>query len=135
MALIWKSGYTTGVPELDQQHEQVFTHLNELEARIARGEFNSPEVDESLKILGKHVMRHFSDEECCMDRHHCPMALKNKQEHEEFLNQFVDFMTRFSQDQSLTLLREFHTMAENWMHEHIAFVDIHLRSSVESTRG
>lgn len=128
MTLIWKSGYTTGVPEMDEQHQKVFGLLNELEEMVARGEYDSPKVDAHLNKLGTHITRHFSDEECCMERAHCPMALKNKQEHEEFLNQFVDLTSRFSRDKSLAMLGELHKTAENWLHEHIAFVDIHLRS-------
>lgn len=127
MTLIWKSGYTTGVPTLDEQHRQVFEMLNQLEDLIARGEYDSPKVATLLKNLGTHITRHFNEEECCMNQARCPMAQKNKQEHEAFLNRFVDFTSRFSKGKSLAMLSGFHASAEGWLHEHIAFVDIHLR--------
>ena len=131
MTLIWKPGYTTGVPELDEQHRQVFDMLNELETMIARGVHDGPELDIFLERLGTHVSDHFSQEECCMERAHCRMAEKNKQEHEQFLSQYVDFHSRFSQGKSMAVLSEFHASAESWLHEHVAFVDIHLRTCVQ----
>lgn len=128
MTLIWKPGYSTGVPELDEQHREVFAMLNDLEDMIAKGVHDGPELDKHLKKLGTHVSRHFSQEECCMERGHCPMALKNKQEHEQFLNKYVDFISQFSKSKTLSVLSEFHTSAESWLHEHIAYVDIHLRT-------
>jgi hemerythrin len=131
MTLIWKTGYSTGVPELDEQHRHVFSILNELEDLISRGIYDSPGLDAQLKRLGSHITRHFSTEEGCMERANCPMAMKNKQEHEQFLNMFVDFSSRFSKEKTLSVLAEFHESAENWIHEHVAFVDIHLRSCVK----
>ncbi len=96
MTLIWKAGYSTGVPEIDEQHRQVFSLLNDLEGMIAKGVYDSPELNARIKHLGTHITRHFNSEEGCMDRVNCPMAMKNKQEHEQFLNRFVKFTSGFS---------------------------------------
>jgi hemerythrin-like metal-binding protein len=131
MTLLWKPGYTTGVPELDEEHRLIFDQLNALEQMIARGVSKGPEVEDHLKRIGAHVTRHFAHEETCMEVARCPMALKNKQQHERFMASYVEFLTRYRTDKTLDVLREFHAAAEQWVLEHIAFVDIHLRSCVE----
>ncbi len=130
MTIIWKQGYTTGSPELDQQHREMFDMLNKLEDMIAQGVYEGPKVDAHLKSLGTYVTRHFSDEECCMEKAQCPMAQKNKQEHEQFLNKYVELTSKFSKHRSLQSLKEVHSWAESWTHEHIAFLDIHLRTCI-----
>lgn len=135
MTLIWKAGYSTGVSKLDEQHKRVFQMLNALEDMIHQGLYDSPEVDAYLARLGSHVTRHFSEEEGCMDRAHCPMALKNKQEHEKFLTRFVEFTSAFNRNKSLALLSQFHAEAESWIHEHVAFLDIHLRACAGAIPG
>jgi hemerythrin len=130
MTLTWKDGYTTGVPELDEQHRQIFDLVNGLGRLIERGACDSPEVDALLEGLGEDVQRHFTMEEGCMSRHHCPMAQKNKQEHAQLLRLYLDFLSAFNAEKSLDALAGFHRAAEGWLLEHICFVDIHLRSCV-----
>ena len=128
MVLYWKEGYTTGVPELDEQHRGIFALVNELGGLIDRGIYDSPEVDALLEAMGGDVQRHFTLEEGCMSRHNCPMAQKNKEEHEQLLRIYLDFLSGFSERKTLAGLADFHQAAEGWLLEHICFVDIHLRS-------
>lgn len=130
MALIWKPNYTTGVKELDEQHRQIIDQLNRLEALIERGISKGPEVDALLAEMGSHVNEHFICEEDCMERHQCPMAEKNKQEHDQFLGLYRDFRADFGKSRSSQTLETFHRAAEQWLLEHVCFVDIHLRSCV-----
>lgn len=132
MTLIWKSGYTTGVPEMDAQHQRAFDQLNELESLIEQGRYVGDEIADHVKAIFAHAERHFSDEECCMDKAHCPMALKNREEHAYFLEAFRQHMSAYEKAPSQATLSELHGFAEQWLHEHIAFVDIHLRSCVQS---
>lgn len=130
MTLIWKDGYTTGVPELDEQHRQIFAWVNELGGLIDRGLYDKPEVDALLEVMDTEFRGHFTLEEGCMSRHHCPMAQKNKKEHDQLLSTYLDFQSTFSAKKSLASLAAFHTAIESWLLEHVCFVDIHLRSCV-----
>ncbi len=135
MTLTWKDGYTTGVAELDEQHRQIFELVNALGVLIERGIYDSPEVENRLAALGDEIRQHFTLEEGCMARHACPMARKNKDEHEQLERAFLDFLSEFSEAKSLALLEGFHRSAEGWLLEHICFVDIHLRSCVNKGLG
>ncbi len=130
MQLEWKVGYTTGVTELDDQHRHLFSLFNDLGRLIDQGVYDSPEVDALLESLGTVVQQHFAHEEGCMSRRCCPMAEKNKQEHDQFLQLYLDFQRAFSMEKSLDSLADFHQTAGSTLMEHICFVDIHLRNCV-----
>jgi len=130
MTLAWKEGYTTGVSELDAQHQQVFELLNALGSLIDRGIYDDRAVDMALASLGEDLHRHFCDEEACLSKHQRPMAEKNKQEHSEMLRIYLDFQSGRRGSKSLAALQGFHTAAEDWLLEHVCFVDVHLRSCI-----
>lgn len=135
MTLIWKAGYTTGVPELDEQHRGIFVLVNGLGGLIDRSIYDDPEVDALLEVMGVDIQRHFTLEEGCMSRHDCPMAQKNKEEHGQLLGVYLEFLSGFSERKSLAALVGFHKAAEGWLMGHICFVDIHLRSCLEKEPG
>ncbi len=135
MVLHWKDGYTTGVPELDEQHRGIFALVNELGELIERGIYDSAEVDGLLETMGADIQKHFTQEEGCMLRHDCPMAQKNKEEHEQLLGIYLDFLSAFGDRKALAGLAGFHLAAGGWLLEHICFVDIHLRSCLGKDSG
>ncbi len=132
MTLIWKQGYTTGVEKLDDQHRHIFELLNTLEDLVDRRTSQDAPLLDHLEAIEAHVKQHFGDEECCMRKAHCPMAEKNRQEHAYFLEHFAKHMARYRKEPSLKIARELHRFAESWLHEHVAFLDIHLREYAES---
>lgn len=131
MTLEWKDGYLTGVRKVDEQHMKLFASLNDLEKLINRDTVTRSEISDMIDALIAHVQVHFSFEEGCMMRYDCPMAKKNKDEHDQLLSLCRDFRYGSKKRKPSTpLLAEFHKSAENWVIEHIAFVDIHLRSCI-----
>ena len=118
------------MPELDEQHRQIFALVNDLAVLIQRGIYDSPQVQSLLVALGSEIKRHFTLEEGCMSRYDCPMAQKNKEEHAQLQRVYLSFISGFSESKSLESLAGFHKSAEGWLLEHICFVDIHLRSCV-----
>ena len=130
MALIWKKNYTTGVERLDEQHRHIFDLFNRLESDIEADTCRPSVIATALREIGAELVNHFSCEEDCMARFDCPMARKNQQEHEQLLRLYLDFSEAYRKQRSLTRLKAFHHEAEQWLLEHICFVDIHLRSCV-----
>jgi len=130
MTLIWKPGYTTGVKKLDEQHRRMFTGLNGLEEMIAKKTCEGPEVSRLIGSLDKEIGRHFCDEERCMKRSKCPMAEKNEQEHAQYREVHEKFVADFTKKPTVALMRKYHRFAEDWIHQHVAFVDIHLRHHI-----
>lgn len=135
MTLTWKPNYTTGAESLDEQHRRLFDLFNRLEAFIENGICDSPDLQAVLGEIGVDLREHFACEEGCMARQHCPMADKNKQEHDQFRAIYQQFQADWSREKTLAALGAFHRNAEWWLLEHICFIDIHLRSCLRPGSG
>ena len=135
MALEWKDEYRTSVDEVDEQHRKLFAILNDLEKIVTQGIYGSPKVDNYLISLAKDTRIHFSFEENCMRRYNCPVALANKESHEQFLYRFENFQREYKAGGSnALLLKNLREMAERWAIGHICNIDIHLQSCVRKER-
>lgn len=131
MAIKWSVNYATGEPKVDRQHQQLFEAVNRLEKLIAAGDLDKSKVDQLVKFLGTYVRTHFSYEEICMLRHHCPAAEKNREAHRRFVAAFQDFVRRYEQaGPRPELLQALHRTAESWLVNHICKVDTQLRPCV-----
>jgi len=134
VALIWKPHYTTGVKTLDRQHQKIFDLVNRLGELVTAGNPDPDVLDKLFMDMDLHIRTHFTQEERCMARRHCPMAERNKQEHDEFLTFYEQFLSDYRNTRSLKALKTFHRKAEWWLLEHVCFIDIHLRSCVQKTQ-
>lgn len=135
MTLTWKPNYTTGDGTLDEQHRRLFDLFNRLEALIGNGVYDGPDVRAVMDLIGAELREHFRCEEGCMSRRRCPMADKNKQEHDRFLAMYQRFESGHAGNPSPDALTTFHREAEWWLLEHVCFVDIHLRSCAKPASG
>ena len=55
----------TNVPEIDEQHKELFNHLSATEL-IGTAPLTKEEIEETLEFLGAYVVKHFADEEKLM---------------------------------------------------------------------
>ena len=135
MSITWKPTYTTGDASLDEQHRRLFDLFNRLETVINQGDYDSLCVQAILDEIGADLQEHFQCEEGCMARHRCPMADKNKQEHDRLMAMYQQFRAGYAGRKSPDALENFHRDAEWWLLEHVCFVDIHLRSCSRPASG
>jgi hemerythrin len=61
MGIPWTDSLAVGIPEIDQQHQELFLRLERLLRGIVGGE--REEVGRLLEFLGDYVVRHFGAEE------------------------------------------------------------------------
>ena len=131
MAIEWSDELGCGVAKIDEQHQQLIGLLNTLEQMIDDGIESGPEVDTLLGALASDTVTHFSFEEDCMMRYHCPAAQENKEAHAQFLEIFGGFQREIEETgSSAALLKRLHETAEGWVVAHILHVDVQLRSCV-----
>ncbi len=135
VTLTWKPIYSTGDESLDEQHRRLFDRFNRLETLMESGTRDSPAVHAIVDEIGTDLRAHFECEESCMSRHRCPMADKNKQEHDQLLALYQRFEAGFSMQKSPAALADFHRDAQGWLLEHICFVDVHLRRCLKPASG
>jgi hemerythrin len=123
---------STGVPEVDAQHQELIKRLNELFERMQRGD-GVQAINPVLDFLANYATRHFSHEEDCMNRMHCPAAVANKQAHAAFLTTFTTLRRRFDQEGPSALLAiETQKQLTSWLTSHICKVDTQMKSCVKN---
>lgn len=76
----WNSSYTTGVPLMDTQHQELFRHMDDLVDRTKTNKL--PEI---IDYLGKYVDKHFREEQNL----HASCGYPQREEHKKLHADFV----------------------------------------------
>lgn len=89
----WTDAYKVNVGVLDQQHQELFDTVNELERALRVGEGNSV-VDKILDKLMTYAGLHFAAEESLMERHKFPGLSTHRVQHEMFRKRMMTFLEK-----------------------------------------
>ena len=131
MGIQWDDKYSTGNAEIDSQHKQIFSYLDDLEDHMKSGA-SQKWVESFMASLGIYTRTHFCYEEVCMRQAKCSVAAKNKDQHGKLLEAFGKAKMRFEaegvSDELLDQLQKFLT---SWLVNHIMKIDIHLKDCVK----
>ena len=137
--LNWSEQYSTGSPTIDDQHRQLFSHLNQLEGLLTRTNPTGKDIStiiELLDFLEQSLDTHFSYEEQCMESYRCPAHQKNKEAHEHFKQMFQRFKTRAKKEGfRFIMLVELNQTINAWIEEHIMRVDTQLKTCITQPSG
>ena len=133
MALKWDARtMSTGVDEIDAQHQELFDHLNEFFRLMHLGK-GAVGLEEFMDFLGQYAAWHFKHEEGCMLEHRCPAAAANKQAHSQFITIFKGYRNRLlSEGPTTSLVIEVQQKVSDWVRNHIVGTDTKLRECVRS---
>jgi hemerythrin len=126
----WQEAYATGVERIDDDHKVIFKMSEDF--RAALEERKGDEVYSLLlDSLGLYCRDHFRFEEQCMNEYRCPVALKNKEAHANFLETLSGFRERYAVNgyNSADAWRLVDTV-DQWLANHICRIDIHLKRCV-----
>jgi len=135
MALAWSEEYSTGEPEIDKQHKQLFQYLADLEEHMKSGA-DDAYVKRFLDMLGLYTRSHFCYEEICMRQKKCPVAGKNKQQHEKLLEAYKHYRLRFeTEGVNNDLLQKLHEFLRSWLINHILKIDTELRECTTTVKS
>lgn len=128
--LEWKEEMSTGIEVLDEQHRELLATIERL-SRAIRTRNASVELEDIVSTLDAYADAHFSIEELCMDRYHCPAAEKNQEGHRCFLADLVKVKRELAtQGPSDELAEQIHRDLGLWFLNHIQGIDAELRASV-----
>jgi hemerythrin len=129
--LSWSSQYETGVTLIDTQHKVLFEHINKLEEMTRLPQIPKGDLDRLVRFLEGYVVSHFSFEETCMKRYHCPTHEENTRAHAQFLEAFGKLKAEYQvQGPTHAFVAKLHGAASNWIHSHILKVDVKLKTVV-----
>ena len=129
--IVWEEKYSTGVAELDKQHKSLFNYTNELEEYIKNNFGTQDTIDNMMRFLGQYIKVHFDHEETCMNKHLCPVAAKNKDAHQKFIQHFKVTQEKIKEGSANDkALKELHHFLETWLVEHICKIDTQLKTCI-----
>ncbi|MFZ3073363.1 MAG: bacteriohemerythrin [Thermodesulfobacteriota bacterium] len=83
----WTEDLAVNIPEIDEQHKELFLRIDALHCAIFEGK-GSIELSALFAFLGDYVTIHFNDEEGIMARHDYPNLSIHKDEHRGFKDRF-----------------------------------------------
>ena len=128
MSVVWSEEYSTGEPEIDKQHKQLFKYLADLEEHIASG-VTDEYMKQFLDYLGLYTRSHFCYEEICMRQRKCPVAKQNQEQHDKLLQAYTHYRERFEiEGASSDLLNKLHSFLLSWLTNHILKIDTNLKA-------
>ena len=136
MLLKWDAALmSTGVDEVDRQHQKLIEHINEL-YRLMKEGHGTDGITEFVDFLSEYAESHFRHEEGCMAQHRCPAAMQNKLQHIQFSRTLSDFRRRLVKDGPTgSLAIEVQRNVGEWMRNHILRTDIELRGCVHTVEA
>ncbi|MBN1501224.1 MAG: hemerythrin family protein [Spirochaetes bacterium] len=120
----WKVEYETGIPEIDSQHKQLFTHIETLSLAIYSNSAKK-ELVTLINFLRNYISWHFSTEESLMMQAHYPDIHKHTEIHRSFEKFFQKIESELSQkgaDKYLAI--EVENKMHDWWVNHILQIDM-----------
>ena len=123
MAIKWSQQLATNIPEIDDQHKQLFDKINQLYSAIINGGALT-EVSETIGFLEDYADFHFSSEERLMEESSYPDASVHKAEHWKFKQQIEELKTELKdQGVSVQIAVKVQRSIRDWLVTHIRVTD------------
>ena len=130
MLLEWNDDkFGTGFDEIDTQHKELFRRINLLTEALLRNPDAKAEAGNLMYFLDDYIHSHFVCEEGVMERHHCSACPLNKADHTGFVKSFQELRLAFDREGiTPAFVDKIHRDVVEWIENHVATVDTHLRS-------
>jgi len=93
----WNPDWETGVPSIDQAHQQVLIQLGRLMVALAEGR-EALETERALTLLGTYIDTHFREEEAIMAQAQYPGLAHHRLVHDEMREQVRTLVTTYGHD-------------------------------------
>lgn len=113
----WRDEYCIGDDRIDQEHQALFTMVNELDEAIATAAPPS-QIQGILSTLAAHTIEHFRHEEALMETFSYPGYRRHKQVHDNLLAKVTALLEQFNQPNT-TLAHDLTAFLAEWLSHHI----------------
>lgn len=113
--------YSVRVQRFDDQHQKLFSLINELHDAMMEGKAASM----VLRVLGdlkEYTVTHFSEEEAAMARVNYEGLSDQKTQHTKFVNELDNLMKEANESQFSVTMKTAHFLTD-WLRNHIAKTD------------
>jgi len=119
--LEWEEKYSVGVKEIDDQHQRMFTVINELLEAINT---NTPEqhLDDIIKTLVEYKIFHFATEEKYFKEFNYEETEAHIKKHREFNTKLNTLKEKYPEN-NIVFAFELIDFLEDWLIDHLMVVD------------
>jgi len=125
MALQWTSTLSVGVPEIDEQHRELFRRVDSLLDAVLHQDRD--EVGRVLAYLQGFVVEHFDAEERLMAEVAYPEAERHVREHRAFAATLAEVGAEYAaHGPTAALVFRLEQQAVGWLQDHVYFTDVAL---------
>lgn len=124
MAVIaWSDDLSVGIGNIDEQHDQLFKLMAELDDAIRRNK-GTGMIEDSLTVLFNYAQVHFATEEELLTKHNYPEIELHELEHQRFIAKAFSFKERFEEAPNRPgLSLEILEFLSTWVLNHIELTD------------
>lgn len=123
MAIRWNEALATGLAWQDEQHQELFQHLDNLLEAMRRNEA-SEAVGHLFDYLDEYTVKHFGEEEAYMLSTSNPMLRQHSAIHQEFRGKLREFEEVYKrQGASSYLVMRLQRWLHDWLFDHISRMD------------
>ena len=131
MAYKWDSILETGYDNIDNQHKQLFTALNNLIEASSSGKGDRAVLD-TLEFLTAYAIKHFTDEEKLQIDYDYPDYLYHRRLHDDFKKTVTELNQRVCKEgPTESLIYEVSDIIGSWLLNHIKGDDFRVATFVK----
>ena len=132
-ALQWTSALAVGVPQLDEQHQELFRRAERAILALRAGD--RAEVLPLLVYLDEYVAHHFEAEERLMRELGYPGREAHAAAHQAFRADFAAVLRDYRRSGPTALVAlTVHNWLSDWLRKHVGGVDVELGRFVAARR-
>jgi hemerythrin-like metal-binding protein len=115
----WNPEYAVKVPNIDEQHQKLFSLIGELHKALQR---SIPAHDMFLELVA-YTQYHFADEERLMQEHEFPGLAGHVEEHRELKRRLLEFKADYDKGNTF-ISAELLNFLEGWLTDHVRSADM-----------
>lgn len=130
----WDGSLALGVPEIDDDHEELVNCYNRLFESVYSSKARSVVIAE-LKTLVNHTWSHFHCEEALMESVGYPELMSHKAAHELLLSAVLLLQNRLSSDPNQPIIGHRFSFLRSWMLNHMMEADRDLAEYILKLRA
>jgi hemerythrin len=119
--MIWTSELSVGITEIDEQHRNLITLLNQLSDAVLAGN-NTEGIQKTLTGLIDYTQSHFSTEENLFKKYDYPETIAHTEEHNKFKQKVIEFERDFKMGK-MVLFINISKFIKDWLTNHIKGTD------------
>lgn len=122
MSLIqWKTEYEVGIHQIDEQHKQLVSWINQFHEAMREGK-SSQVAGDILQKLVDYTHYHFQTEESLLEQYSYPGYIAHKAKHQELIKQVKEFQDKLNKS-PIGLSVPMMEFLKSWLLDHIKDAD------------